>query len=302
MRTIFALSAMVLCFSITFSQDKVEQNILPPQNPITTSIINIKPIKPELRIYGTQQANYAKRFDLIRPVQINDIQLDFKDIQSAYQSPIIFERNPYSRDFNMGGSILQWNNGAMFGMGSYNTLVGIGSVGSASIGLTQNFNNLDITIYANADKYNIVHGVHNNFGISATASYRFNNHFTLNVFGRHQNNVNFDPRFRNATPYSSYGMSLTAMLNEKWGADVGMQRVYDPYSRQWRNIPIVAPFFKLGGQKLGFDFGGILYNIFQNLSENFNGSYKNNNNGGFNGKNPTIAPNNGSAFHKWTNR
>ena len=60
--------------------------------------------------------------------------------------------------------------------------------------------------------------------------------------------------------------------NDKWGVDVGAQNVRDFQSGRSATMPIIRPFYNYHGQKLGIDLGGLLYQLFENMSINLNGN------------------------------
>ena len=78
---------------------------------------------------------------------------------------------------------------------------------------------------------------------------------------------------------NSYGGTIGYEFNDKWGVEVGAERVYDPMKRSWDTRPIAIPYFKFNKTKIGVDVGGILYEIIRNAK------FKNNQGGG-----PIIMP------------
>lgn len=193
-------------------------------------------------------------------------------MQNYHITPnFIFDRNPYARDWNSSGLITTWGSGYLYGAGGYSTFPTIGSIGNASFGITQSFGRLTVSGAISGYKYNLVGGAYNNFGFSGSASYKFNDRFSLNVFGSVQSNNRFySAAAMSVLPYSSYGASLTTRFSDTFGAELGMQRTFDPFTNSWRNVPIIAPFFNIAGHKVGIDFGGILLDILNTVISNDN--------------------------------
>ena len=71
-----------------------------------------------------------------------------------------------------------------------------------------------------------------------------------------------------------YGGTLGIKMSDKVSLDVGAQRYYDPYLRQWKTVPIIAPTVSVMGQPLSLDVGGLLYQVLDYVfgsSKNGNG-------------------------------
>ena len=69
--------------------------------------------------------------------------------------------------------------------------------------------------------------------------------------------------------YGAFGGYMTFKTNnDKWGVDVGAQNVRDFQTGRSATLPIIRPFYNYHGQKLGIDLGGLLYQLFENMSIN----------------------------------
>lgn len=254
----------------------------------------------DLKLHQFQQYSLTSNLNKFTSATIEPLHIDLKSDIPTDVSPIIFERDPFSRDYNSGGVIKSWQTGYVFGMGGYNTLTGIGSIGNAQIGISQTFDRLTVSGGVSANKYNLANGVFNNFGVFGTASYRLTDKIHLNVFGSYYQNNNFYGAA--AMPYlnnSNYGATMSFVLSNRFDMEVGAQRYYDTYSRIWKTIPIVVPSFRLNnGQKIGFDVGGLLYSIFESLSVNLNGNGSGIQTGTLNSSSTNAGP----ALYKWTDK
>ena len=56
------------------------------------------------------------------------------------------------------------------------------------------------------------------------------------------------------------------MATDNVGLNLGAQRYYDPFSRRWHTVPVIAPIINVMGQPLSIDFGGLLGNLFESWS------------------------------------
>ncbi len=136
-------------------------------------------------------------------------------------------------------------------------------------------------------KYNEPWQAYNTFGGNATVAYMLNDNVSLNAFANYQ-----------SAPFWSgvhgggllvYGGYMTFKTNnDKWGVDVGAQNIHDPVTGRNVVLPIVKPYYNLYGTKLGIDVGGLLYQVFKNISLNVNGGGDDHNGYG----NVIIAPRN----------
>ena len=77
---------------------------------------------------------------------------------------------------------------------------------------------------------------------------------------------------------SSFGGTIGYEFNDRWGMEVGAERIYDPMRGRWDTRPIAIPYYKFNKTKIGLDVGGILYEIIRSAK------FKNQ------GGNPTIMP------------
>lgn len=192
-----------------------------------------------------------------------------------------FSRNPFTYDFRSDGTIKTWQGGSFSGSGSYSTLPGLLDNRHAAFTLTQHFGNLSLTVAATADRYRFFHGLTDNYGIHGMATWRFNDNVSLTVFGSYyHNNTFFSPA---AMPYigtSRYGGYFNFRTSERFSLDLGVERIYNVYSRQWETQPIITPNIRIRQVEIGLPIGPlILEGIKQWLLDD-----------DYNLGNPTITP------------
>ena len=157
-----------------------------------------------------------------------------------------FDRNPYVFDFNTSGVLTSWKGGAVVGSGFRATMPGLMSRHNASVGVVQDVGRFTFTGGVSADRYLLWRGTRTAYSVSGSVNYRFNDNVSATVFGRYSTNNSFYSMA--AMPYmgtSGYGGYVTFM-GETVGMDLGVERYYDPYARQWVTSPIITPKIKFG--------------------------------------------------------
>lgn len=195
---------------------------------------------------------------------------------------IPYHTNPtplFKGDYNTGGIVLGHRYGVLMGAGGQTTLPGIGRSNDASLTYFHSFNSQwALSVGVNANKMHMNHFTGQSFGASGTLSYRATDRLTFNVFGGY--NSGYIPGRQNY----HYGGTIGFDMTERFGMEMGAQRYYNPLRGGWETVPIATPYYKFNnGAKMGFDVGGLLYQIFRGAS--FKSSVK-----GGKRPNPTIAP------------
>lgn len=191
-----------------------------------------------------------------------------------------FNRNPYALDYTRQGRIASWDTGFAAGSGHRTTLPGLFSVQSADLAVTQQFGNLTLSALLTADRYQLWRGIHDRFGVHGSASYSFSDHVSLTLFGSYHNNSPFlSPA---AVPYignTGFGGFFT-FQGDRFGIDLGAERVYDPMRRSWTTVPIVTPHIRFNDKfSLDLPVGWLIQGLLEKTI------YSNDR-----PSNPTIAP------------
>lgn len=185
------------------------------------------------------------------------------DVNSAFQT----------KDFRYGEQWRISDNWLMYGMNTYDTYYGLGAMRKTAVGWTYTWNEkwtLDVSLAA--AKYAFDAGMGNRFAVSGSLSYSFSDYISAYLFG------NFMPVYDLHSPalipymgYSNFGGAVS-FSSEYVGIDVGVERYWDPFTGKWMTQPIVMPFVNINGQKMGFDVGRLLQDVFRsvliNASEN----------------------------------
>ncbi len=171
-------------------------------------------------------------------------------------------------NLNYPKDLAHWQGGAFYGANNEEIIHGLGAYRTASAIAYQQLGKLRITGGITVEKFNFYRNIGNGIGGQVEGTYQFNRNISATVFGGVQNMGFFSPYSVMTYQYGGYFSFNTN--NNKWGIDLGAQRYFNPVTRTWTTVPIAMPYYKFQGQKLGVDFGGLLYNLFINVSENMN--------------------------------
>jgi hypothetical protein len=182
-------------------------------------------------------------------------------------------------DYSTSGILFAHRNGALVGAGGQTSIPGIGRSNDASLMYIHSLGSQwSFSVGLDANKMHMNHFTGQAFGASGTLSYQATDRLVFNVFGGY--NSGYVPGRQSYR----YGGTVAWDITERFGMEMGVQRYYNPLRGGWETVPIAVPTYKFNnGAKVGFDVGGLLYQIFHSAS--FNSSVKS-------GKrpNPTIAP------------
>ena len=180
-------------------------------------------------------------------------------LSGSYVAPQLFRIPPEQTFFP------RWTTGYMYGYsGQYNDWLR-GYQAWAGVGLYQQMGeywtmNLGAQLSKNSIYYNTAQ-------LDGSLHWQPNRHVGVTVFGQYSpgafmSPVNFGPSF-------NFGGYVT-MEGEYFGLDLGAQQYYDPFYGH-DTEPIVRPFLKLGGAKLGVDVGPMIKDALQKDHRRDNG-------------------------------
>ena len=178
-----------------------------------------------------------------------------------------YDTNPYSHDRSSSGVITRVGKGYLMGAGSHTTYPGMGNTSSASVALTMPMGDrFQVTAGVTGSKYHFDRNAWNDYGVFGNATFRLNDRLSLNAFGQYYVNQQYHSvaamSFLNT---SSYGGTLGWKASDNFSLDVGARRIYDPYTGQWRTLPVVQPTFNLLGAPISFDAGPLIYQLLDGL-------------------------------------
>ena len=247
---------------LQFDQSKISPQFTMPELPTT--------IMPATNIKPTFNANLPTTADLkldFSTSRLSDslaiYQQDWRNSYGTNLPRFHYDTNPYSRDWSTGGVITRLGGGYLTGAGSHTTYPGMGNAASASVAFTMPMGDrFQVMTGITGSKYHFDRSAWNDFGVFSNASFRLNDHLSLNAFGQYYVNQQFHSMA--AMPYlgsSSYGGTLGWKASDNFSLDVGARRIYDPYTGQWRTLPVIQPTFNLLGAPISFDAGPLIYQI-----------------------------------------
>lgn len=185
----------------------------------------------------------------------------------------------FKGDYSTGGLMFAHRHGILMGAGGQTTLPGIGRSNDASLTYFHFFNpRWTLSVGVDANKMHMNHFTGQSFGTSATLSYRATDRLAFNVFG------GYSSGYVSGRQSYRYGGTVGFDMTEHFGMEMGVQRYYNPLRGGWETVPIATPYYRFkNGEKIGFDVGGMLYQIFRSAS--FKGAVKSGAR-----PNPTIVP------------
>ena len=257
---------------LQFDQSKISPQFTMPELPTITPASNIKPtFNTNLPTAADLKLDY-KTSGLADSLAI--YQQDWRNSRTTSLPRFSYNTDPYSRDWSSGGVITRVGGGYLTGSGSHTTYPGLGNTASASVAFTMPMGDrFQVTAGLTGSKYHFDRAAWNDYGVFGNASFRLNNRLSLNAFGQYYVNQQFHSVA--AMPFlgsSSYGGTLGWQASDNFSLDVGARRIYDPYTGQWRTLPVVQPTFNLFGAPISIDAGPWIY---QALDYIFGGSKKN---------------------------
>lgn len=198
------------------------------------------PLYPSSRQLGDLPAFKLKEDELRLPYQLN---------------PSLYFRG----DFRTGGVMKQFAHGEVFGSGGQTSVPGIGRFNNASLGYRHIFSDrLSLQLRANTMKINMDHFIGQTFSTSGRLTYRTSDRVAFNLFG------SYDIGNSYGMSTDSYGVTMSLDMSERFGMEVGVQRYYNSMRSSWETVPVVIPYYNFDHFKLGFDVGGVLYEILRN--------------------------------------
>ena len=185
----------------------------------------------------------------------------------------------FKGDYSTSGVLMQFPHGAVFGSGKQTSVPGIGLFNNASLGYQHIFNDrFELQLQANAMKINMMHSTGQAFSTSGALLYHASDHVAFKVFG------SYDIGNSYGMSTHSYGATMSIDMSDRFNMEMGVQRYYDAMRGRWETVPVVIPTYRFNNNfKLGFDVGGVLYEVLRNVFFDKHG-------GGDYSGGPTIAP------------
>lgn len=190
-------------------------------------------------------------------------------------SAYTFRAQPYTQGF---ATIHSWDTGSIYASGAAIPIPGAMGIEAGTLNLRQDFGALSLHLYGGASKYGYFRGLDTHWNFGGDATYRFNDQWSITAFGGYSTSGGLpQPALAGFYDTPSIGAFLDYRFAEKWGVRMGVRSERSMFSGRWETRPIVEPYFMLGGQPIGIDVGGILYELFRSKND-------------WTPQNPTIGP------------
>lgn len=151
-----------------------------------------------------------------------------------------------------GDYLPRWNTGYMYGGNQISSSFLYGYVASAMAGVHQNIGDqLSVDFNTSLNKYSVYF---NTAVFGTMINWRPSNIFNLSAYANYQPGSFFSSM--QIAPSYQWGSYATFQTNTPipLGIDIGVKGSHDPMTGNYV-APIIKPFIKLGGAKLGIDFG-----------------------------------------------
>lgn len=208
------------------------------------------------------------------PPSLPDSTLRFS-FEKPLALPYAVNPSPLLRgDYNTQGILMHTPRMMLTASGEQNTLPGIGRFNEAAVGMNYALNsNLSFRLGVSATQMNMAHYTGQAFGVSGAMLYRVSDRVAFKAFGGYATG---NPYGGN---YTHYGGSVIVDMSRRFGMEMGVQRLYDPMTGQWKTLPVVAPYYRFNKFTLGIDVGGLIYELLHNVIWDTDGRGS-----------PTIAP------------
>ncbi len=174
--------------------------------------------------------------------------------------------------------IYSWDTGSLYASGATTSLPGTMGIESGALNLRQDFGALSLHIHGDVSKYGHFCGLDTRWGFGGDITYRFNDKWSITAFGGYFSGGGMpQPALAGYYDTPSIGAFLDYRFARKWGVRMGMRSERSMLSGQWETRPMLEPYFMLGGQSIGIDVGGILYELLRSKND-------------WGPRNPTIGP------------
>lgn len=166
--------------------------------------------------------------------------------------------------------LFSWRSGGIVASGGTRSFPGMMLIDNGAAGIYQSAG--DFTFYAGgmANKYGYFRGLHTQYGLNGSITYRFTPGLSATVFGEYY--FGQPPRMANGMPMppsmlgyygrSTFGGYVDYRINEHWGVQTGVQTVQQVGTNRYRAEPIVTPYYKINKKvAIGLPVGQILYHV-----------------------------------------
>ena len=172
-------------------------------------------------------------------------------------------------------NLYSWRNGSITATGAQTDMPGLMHIDNGAIGIFQSYENINLYVGVEANKYGFYQGVHTQYGITGNLSYILSHHLSFTAYGTYYFGV--PPTLNGGLPMSAamlgyyqrstLGGYINYRINERTGVLVGGQAVQQTGTHKYQLEPIVTPYFKVGKVVIGLPVGQMLNGIIREQNE-----------------------------------
>ncbi len=247
MRSLLLLLIIMLPFSVMAQEPKDSLSVKGTSSLTEDDIKELTaPIKVETKDFTGSSFVMDSREDLIETGALTS-PADYAKTHEVrwYGAPL----------FPKGSYLPQWDTGYMYGSHSYSGDLMYGYIATANAGIQQELGEYwTVNAGVGLQKYSVYHNV---VGFNGSVTWHPSRYFALTAFGYYSPGTFLSPIDFGQTFYWGGFATLQSDTNVPFGVDIGARQTYDSFTGH-EVIPIVQPFIKVGGAKLGIDFGPMI--------------------------------------------
>lgn len=228
--------------------------------PIDTILPAGNMLKPEMDFRSSKSEVPTFQVQPILPPASSEKDVtSFKYIPRAVYPAVFFQEQAiiHKNEFQVSGPIFSFENEMLFGSGRQENLIGIGQFNSATLAYIHTVNEKlywELQLYT--QKLSAPFRFNQTIGTNARVNYRLADKLSMHVFGGYS----IMPQY--AFQNYNFGASFSYEITDHWGIELGANRYYDSYSRQWNLYPVVIPYYRINKDtKIGIDIGPIIKDI-----------------------------------------
>ncbi len=182
------------------------------------------------------------------------------DVNSAYVYQKSAQIPLYPKDFDVSGIILPLYRGEISGRGYEQNWKGIGIANQVSVSYYQQLGQRFVVgSQLRVNKMRTSYFSDQFVGLSGVVGYQLNHRVHLKVFGDYTSYLPIN------MPSYAYGFSSAVDVTNRFGMELGVRRLYDPFGKQWETLPVVAPYYKFKKMTIGMDVGEVLLHSLESL-------------------------------------
>ncbi len=191
------------------------------------------------------------------PVLANSVAFRYR-YQAVYPNVLFAEQATIRKgEFQVSGLIGSFGNGALYGSGRQENLLGLGQLNSAGLTYEQALNDrLSIEYQLYTQKFSAPYQFSQMVGSAARINYQLSDKLALHILGGYSVVV------QNGYANYNFGATFSYDITDRWGVELGANRYYDNFSNRWETVPVAIPYYRINKDtKIGIDFGPVVKDL-----------------------------------------